>query len=78
MSTTKKIKNEIVALFQPIEREGGFPLYARVRERIRKFRTIFNDKNTNDNFKGANGALEMVLQQGKKLSYFFFNIILYI
>ena len=51
MSTTKKIKNEIVALFQPIEREGGFPLYARVRERIRKFRTIFNDKNTNDNFK---------------------------
>ena len=80
MSTTKKIKNEIVALFQPIEREGGFPLYARVRERIRKFRTIFNDKNTNGNFKRPmpNGALEMVLQQGKKLSYFFFNIILYI
>ena len=47
----KKKKKEIVALFQPIEREGSFPLYARARERIRKFRTIFNDKNTNDNFK---------------------------
>ena len=32
-NNNKKIKNEIVALFQPIEKEGGFPLYARARER---------------------------------------------